>query len=130
MTHAVRISLPLFAALALACSGCGTGSDLGASGTGQAGDAMPVAAGTVHVVMKSLDFNPNSVKAKVGETVTWTNDDEAPHNVTYVSGPKFASSRPKLTIGQKFSLRLTQPGTIHYFCTIHPWMKATIVVSG
>ena len=28
-----------------------------------------------------------------------------------------------------FSVRLTQAGTIHYFCTLHPWMKATIVVS-
>jgi plastocyanin len=31
--------------------------------------------------------------------------------------------------GTKFSIRLTQPGTIHYFCSIHPWMKATIIVS-
>jgi len=114
----------------LACVGCGTGSDFASTDTGQTGDANAVASGTIHVVMKSLDFNPNSVKGKVGETVTWTNEDEAPHNVTYVSGPKFTSSPQQLTIGQKFSLKLTQPGTIHYYCTIHPWMKARIVVSG
>lgn len=79
--------------------------------------------------MKSLDFNPISVHARVGQTVVWTNDDEAAHNVTYVSGPRFTSSRPMLRLGAKFSLRLTEPGTIHYYCSLHPWMKSTIVVS-
>ena len=79
--------------------------------------------------MKSLDFSPLSVDAHVGQRVVWTNDDAAPHNVTYVSGPAFRSSREQLTLGQRFSIKLTQAGTIHYVCTIHPWMKATIVVS-
>ena len=130
MPNVARVCLPAAAVLALASAGCGTGSDFGSTATAAANGATPVAAGTVGVVMKSLDFNPNSVEAKVGETVTWTNDDEAPHNVTYISGPKFTSSRQKLMIGERFSLKLTQPGTIHYYCTIHPWMKATIFVSG
>src|SRR5215471_9068205 len=104
-------ALPLLAVISVACAGCGTGSDLGSTDTGQSADATRVSSGTIHVVMKSLDFSPNSIKGKVGETVTWTNEDEAPHNVTYVSGPKFTSSRPQLTIGQTFALRLTQPGT-------------------
>jgi amicyanin len=79
--------------------------------------------------MKSLDFSPLAVHVKVGQTVMWVNEDEAPHNVTYVSGPRFSSSRPAMGPGAKFSLRLTEPGTIHYYCTIHPWMKATIDVS-
>jgi plastocyanin len=79
--------------------------------------------------MKGLDFSPTSVDAHVGQRVVWTNDDEAQHNVTYVSGPRFTSSRPRLRLGATFSLRLTEPGTIHYFCFLHPWMKATIVVS-
>jgi len=79
--------------------------------------------------MKSLDFSPTAVKATIGQTVTWTNEDQAPHNVTYVSGPRFRSSRRMMTIGQRFSIALGQPGTIHYICTLHPWMKATIIVS-
>jgi plastocyanin len=51
------------------------------------------------------------------------------HNVIYVSGPKFTSSRPRIRNGSTFSVKLAQPGTIHYFCSIHPWMKGTIVVS-
>jgi plastocyanin len=118
-------------ALALIVSGCGTGSDLGSAGPTQA--AQNVAGGgsgkTLHVVMKSLDFSPTALNAGVGDEVVWTNEDEAPHNVTYVSGPRFSSSRPMMAIGKRFSLRLSQPGTIHYYCTIHPWMKATITVA-
>jgi plastocyanin len=78
--------------------------------------------------MKSLAFAPDTVHATVGQTVEWTNDDTPAHNVTYVSGPKFASS-PTMNPGAKFSIKLTQAGTIHYFCSIHPFMKATIVVT-
>ena len=79
--------------------------------------------------MKVLEFSPTAVDAKVGERVMWTNEDSSPHNVMYVSGPRFKSSRPSMRPGTRFSIRLTEPGTIHYFCSIHPWMKATIVVS-
>ena len=78
--------------------------------------------------MKNLAFSPAAIHAKVGQTVQWTNDDSPPHNVTYVSGPKFTSSST-MNPGAKFTLKLTKAGTIHYFCTIHPFMKATIVVS-
>jgi len=79
-------------------------------------------------MMKNLAFSPASVTAKVGQTVEWTNQDTPRHNVFYVSGPKFASSST-LNTGGQFKLKLTQPGTIHYICSIHPFMKATIVVT-
>jgi plastocyanin len=111
--------------LAVCAAGCGTGSDLPAT-TGQYSGADVLA--PVAVTMKSLDFNPTSVHGKVGQKVVWTNADSAPHNVTYVSGPRFASSR-ELGPGTTFAITLTQTGTIHYFCTLHPWMKATVVAS-
>jgi plastocyanin len=78
--------------------------------------------------MQNIAFNPNSVTAKVGQTVKWTNKDAAPHNVTYISGPKFSSSST-FSNGGTFSLKLTKPGTIKYVCTIHPGMTGTIAVS-
>lgn len=111
-------------------AGCGTGSDLSSTSASAGADRTPVSTGTtVSIVMKSLDFSPRSVRAHVGEKVNWLNEDQAPHNVTYVSGPRFVSSRRRMRIGARFSIRLTQPGTIHYVCTLHPWMQATIVVS-
>ena len=83
----------------------------------------------MQIVMRSLAFNPPTIHAKVGQKVTWINQDNAPHNVTYVSGPRFKSSRPKLQPGSRFSLTLNQAGTIHYYCSIHPWMTATITVT-
>ena len=79
--------------------------------------------------MKELEFTPATIKAKVGGTLTWTNADTSPHNVTYVSGPSFRSSQRMLNPGATFSITLTQPGTIRYECTLHPWMKGTIIVS-
>jgi amicyanin len=86
------------------------------------------AGGQTSVTIKNLAFHPPAIHAKVGQTVKWTNDDTPPHNVTYVSGPKFTSSGT-LNTGGTFSVKLTQAGTIHYFCSIHPFMKAVIVVT-
>jgi amicyanin len=79
--------------------------------------------------MKNLAFDPKVIHAKVGQTVTWTNDDTPPHNVTYVSGAKFKSSPQTMNTGASYSIKLAKPGTIQYFCSIHPFMKASIVVS-
>jgi len=79
--------------------------------------------------MRVLEFTPTTIRAKVGQTVTWTNEDTSPHNVTYVSGPRFRSSRHMLNPGTTFSITLNQPGIIRYVCTLHPWMKGTIIVS-
>jgi plastocyanin len=78
--------------------------------------------------MQNITFNPASLNAKVGQTVKWTNQDTAPHNVTPVSGPSFTAS-PTFQNGGTFSLKLTKAGTIQYRCTIHPGMNGTIVVA-
>jgi plastocyanin len=129
MRNIARAYLPALVVLALLIAGCGTGSDLGSSSTTHTDSSAPSSGGAVHVFMKILEFSPASVEARVGQRVVWTNEDTSPHNVRYVSGPRFASSRPKINLGGTFSITLTQAGTIHYFCSLHPWMKATIVVS-
>jgi plastocyanin len=105
-------------ALALAAAGCGSKSSSGTSAS----------SGPPQVAMSALEFSPDTIHAKVGQTITWTNKDTSKHNVTYLSGPHFTSSAT-LPPRHHFSFRLTQAGTIHYVCTLHPWMKATIVVS-
>jgi plastocyanin len=126
-------ALPATVVLALAAAGCGTGSDLGSSSATSSSATSSTAAidsgGAVQIVMQSLFFDPPAVNARVGQRVVWTNDDAVAHNVTYVSGPRFRSSRMRLFRGQRFAITLTQPGTVRYVCTLHPWMKATIVVA-
>jgi plastocyanin len=142
-------TLPLLAlpVVLVALAGCGSSSSsssaAGGGATTSSSSAAPATSstaasssaasgggggGAVSVKMQNLAFVPVSIHAKVGQKIDWTNDDTAPHNVTYVSGPKFSSSGT-LAKGGKFSITVSQAGTIHYFCSIHPFMKATIVVS-
>jgi plastocyanin len=108
------LALP-FVALALA--GCGSSS----SSTSTSSTA-------VHATIKNFAFIPSTIHVRVGQTIKWINEDAAPHNVAYVSGPAFHSSAT-MTTGATFSFKMTQTGTIHYYCSIHPWMTGTIVVS-
>jgi plastocyanin len=136
-----RLLLPLLALVVLA--GCGSssnssssssGGSAGSSGSASASSsagssgAASASGGTTSVTIKNFAFNPKALHAKVGETIQWTNQDSAPHNVVHTAGPAFASSST-LSTGDKFTLKLTKPGTISYICSIHPFMKATIVVA-
>jgi hypothetical protein len=75
--------------------------------------------------MVNFAFSPASVTVNVGDTVTWTNHDDAPHNATANDG---SFSTPDINNGQSASHRFTQPGTFSYICTIHPNMHGTIRV--
>ncbi|MEV0405044.1 plastocyanin/azurin family copper-binding protein [Actinoallomurus sp. NPDC050550] len=92
-------------------------------GSGAAPRGAPVAANAVSI--KSFAFGPASVSVKVGTTVTWTNQDEEPHTVT-ADGGAFRSST--LASGKTFRFTFTKPGSYPYSCTIHPFMRGTVVV--
>jgi plastocyanin len=76
------------------------------------------------VSIQNFAFSPATVNVKQGTTVTWTNQDQAPHDVT---GPGFSS--PMLDTGVTFSHTFSTPGTFPYVCTIHPSMKGTVTVT-
>ena len=75
--------------------------------------------------MGDLFFSPASVSIAVGDTVTWRNTGQAPHNATADDG-SFATAT--LNNGQSASHTFTQAGTFSYTCTIHPQMKGTVRV--
>jgi plastocyanin len=110
-------------ALALAAAGCG--SDSGSSGAGSGSGAKP-AAKPGAISMHGLKFDPSSATVKVGQKVTWTNDDKVDHNVTATSGAKFKSRA--FGGGKTYSFTPRKPARIAYVCTLHPGMKATLVV--
>lgn len=85
---------------------------------------------SIKVAIKNYAFSPGSLTVHVGDTVTWTNDDTAPHTVTTSSGPKSFDSG-ELQKGQSWSYTFTTPGTYQYYCAVHPDMTASVtVVSG
>jgi hypothetical protein len=75
--------------------------------------------------MGDLFFSPGSVTIAVGDTVTWNNTGQAPHNATADDG---SFSTPTIENGQSASHTFSQAGTFSYICTIHPQMKGTIRV--
>jgi plastocyanin len=77
-------------------------------------------------------YAPDKITVVIGvnNTVTWTNDDTAPHTVTSTSVPTGASSfdSGNLPAGQTFTYNFTMPGTYQYHCSYHSWMTGTVVV--
>ncbi len=92
--------------------------------------SSPVQSGLVQIAYTNIAIAPDTVRAKVGSTVKWTNNDPEKCNVTSEGGPyKFASG--DFGEGGTFELKLDKPGTIHYECTYYPaTMNGTIEVVG
>ncbi|MFJ8910862.1 plastocyanin/azurin family copper-binding protein [Amycolatopsis sp. NPDC102389] len=89
--------------------------------------ATAASAKTVEIM--GYKYSPASLSVAVGDTVTWTNHDTAPHNVVITDGPeKFTS--PTLQQGQTFSHTFTKAGNYSYYCSVHPDMKASVQVEG
>ena len=74
----------------------------------------------------SNSFSPNPVEVKVGETVTWINDDSGRHTVTSKDGVFDSGMMGK---GQSFSFTFDKAGEYPYFCEPHPNMVGTVVVT-
>jgi len=110
-------------------AGCGTEKSAGPKDAGGNTGGPPTATGdkTVHVVMRDILFVPDKITARVGQTVRWTNEDDVAHTVKAEKGAKFASKGP-LSKGDTYAVKLHNPGTIGYICTIHPSQHGTITV--
>jgi amicyanin len=89
--------------------------------------AGQASAATYRVTMKGYAFSPASLTVPAGSTVTWTNQDTAPHDVKTTSGPASIHS-PMLDKGQSWSFTFTGAGSYGYYCTVHPDMTAGITV--
>jgi plastocyanin len=90
--------------------------------------ASPVASPTagVQVAIDNFAFAPRTLTVAVGTEVTWINHDDIPHTVTSADKTTFAS--PLLDTDDTFTQRFDAPGTYSYFCSLHPFMTADIVV--
>jgi plastocyanin len=79
----------------------------------------------VKVDISGFAFNPGSITIKVGQTVTWTNNDSASHNVIADDG---SFSSKTLATGDSFSFTFDKAGSYTYKCGFHARMTATVVV--
>jgi plastocyanin len=84
-------------------------------------------------------YSPNPVEVRVGDTVTWINDDSTSHTAT--SGTPDSGSTgvfggtddsPEIIEpeGGTQSYTFDEAGEFPYYCTIHPNMVGTVIVTG
>jgi 3',5'-cyclic-AMP phosphodiesterase len=79
------------------------------------------------IAIDNFQFTPPTLNVPAGTRVSWVNNDDVPHLIASSAG-RFTSS-PVLDTGQRFDLTLAKAGTYAYFCSLHPKMQGTIVVS-
>ena len=78
------------------------------------------------VSIEGFAFAPDTLVVAPGTTVTWTNEDPAPHTVTAEDG-SFDSGT--LEPGETFSAEIGGSGVVVYLCQIHPDMRGEISIT-
>lgn len=115
-----RLLLPVLASTVLLAA-CGSDDESGTS------ESTPATGSGDRVVMQDLKFVPRDITVDVGDTITWVNEDSAPHNVVNAQ----EGQEPKSELfnkGGTYEFTPDKPGRIEYVCTIHPGMDGTITV--
>ena len=117
-SHAFRFILPVLVAAFATANPVAPRAAVAA-----APNAPAMAAPAVHI--SNFTFGPALLKIRVGQTVTWTNDDDIPHTVT-ANDHSFKSK--VLDTGEHFSFTFTKVGLVGYFCSLHPHMTGKVMV--
>ncbi len=106
--------------LAVALIGCSDG------GSGAGVDEEPVRTETVDLP-KSYRFEPPVIEVDQGATVTWTNNDDFPHNVHLLDGSDVTEELP---VGGSATITFEEAGEIPYECSLHPQqMQGKVIVA-
>ena len=80
------------------------------------------------IIIKGFAYEPVDVKIKVGDTITWTNQDDTAHTVTSAESAPAKIDSGLFGKGESFSYTFKDAGRYDYYCMPHPYMKASIVV--
>jgi plastocyanin len=112
----------------LAGCGGGGGGNSSAAASSSGGSTQSASTGTSDAVkINNFKFNPASLTVKHGARVKVTNDDSTAHTATADDGHSFDTGN--VDPGSSQTLTVSKPGSYPYHCSIHPFMKGTIVVT-
>lgn len=92
-------------------------------------DGGPAASNTITIA--NMGFSPNELKIKVGDSITWTNNDDIAHNVHFRQGPAKGAANAQgkmMQKGETHTVKFNTAGEYKFVCTPHPPMKGTITV--
>jgi len=88
--------------------------------------ASKVVASTVHIVsIQNMQFVPAVLTIRLGDKVTWVNNDLVPHTAS-ASDSQFDSGN--IPVGGSWTYTAKEEGALGYACRYHPGMQATLKV--
>ena len=134
-----RIAAGVFAALLLlgACGGSDDGGEEPAAedtaaeetddSSGSTGECGGSGGEALDLEAANFQFNPSELTAPAGEqvTVSFTNNDDAPHTFTITD---LSCDTSSVAAGASSDLSFTMPDAeMEFICNIHPDMKGTLV---
>ena len=117
----------------------------GACSAGQAErSSAPGSQDGTEVAVVNIAYEPDPVEVSVGDTVTWTSEDQGVRH-TVTSGDPAGETVPGVSEGEAskpdgvfdgalddagatFSFTFEKSGTFAYFCEVHPSMTGEVVV--
>lgn len=76
---------------------------------------------TAQVSIRDTSYEPQTIRVRVGDTVTWTNHDPLEHTVTSDDG---AFDSGPLAQDYVFSWTFYEPGTYAYHCEPHSYLHS------
>lgn len=92
------------------------------SGGGASSACIPVA-------IEANDYHPDPVSISSGESICWTNKDTVAHTATSTTAGTFDTG--VLNMDETSApITFTSPGSYPYYCAVHPYMTATVTVTG
>lgn len=80
---------------------------------------------TVNVIVENFKYVPDPVTVRIGDSITWTNEDPVGHTATatddsFDTGMFFPDNSATITFDTA--------GTFPYFCGVHPEMIGMVIV--
>ncbi|MEY2450024.1 MAG: hypothetical protein QOH79_3500 [Acidimicrobiaceae bacterium] len=112
-----RLTLIIVLTVAAACSS--------GSSTSSSGSSTSSSPSGRTIAIKDFTFNPTPLEAKVGDTITVTNQDNTDHELkandnSFTTG-RFATGAKTITV--------TKAGEFAYHCDVHDYMTGVIQVA-
>ena len=89
--------------------------------------AVPAFATDHQVTQSAKAFSATALKAKVGDTVSFRNDDAFVHNIFSLSDTQ-TFDLGTFAKGETRKVKLEKEGTVDVECAVHPEMKLTVEV--
>ena len=125
----LAVVLLIFGVGLASCGGSSSSRSSSATSTSGSGGAATTARGAAAtgagpVAIHNFAFQPATLTAKVGDTITVTNQDNTDHSLTANDG---SFDTGVFSSGSK-TIKLTKAGTFSFHCKIHSFMTGTITV--